>query len=99
MKTKNIRQDIFIFLLNFFWGIAQIIRKRQLRKARLRLARKYGREFLDNTWLDNRILLKGEMTGLMRKSLTVCTYSTNDLLKAIRVFKEGLDSKKIVSNT
>jgi len=39
------------------------------------------------------------MTGLMRKSLTVCTYSTNDLLKASRVFKEGLDSKKIVSNT
>ena len=40
------------------------------------------------------IWVKGEMTGLMRKSLTVCTYSTNDLLKAIRVFKEGLDSKK-----
>ena len=48
MKTKNIRQDIFIFLLNFFWGIAQIIRKRQLRKARLRLARKHGKEFLDD---------------------------------------------------
>jgi len=39
------------------------------------------------------------MTGLMRKSLMVWTYNTNNLLKASRVFKEGLDSKKIVSNT
>ena len=45
------------------------------------------------------IWVKGEMTGLMRKSLMVWTYNANDLLKAIRVFKEVLDSKKIVSNT